>query len=418
MRYKIIYILFLLLSTTTLAQKENDVKKDSIKRTMFIKQLGQGFLPSKLFNLDLKYLVKYNQYEGFRTGLGGETNETFSDKFRINGYTVYGFVDKEIKYSVGGGFRVNKSHNTWISYSYKDDLTETGNTKFILDKRFFTFFEPRLLNIDLFHKHQTNSISIEHEIDKKLITELELSASNIDPTYGYAFKIGNKSYELFGTTKAKIAIQWNPFSKIDPKKNIVSKNGFPQFSLQYTKSFKNILNADFNFSKLDFRTVHKINYKSKEAFSLITLTAGMANGNTPLTDLYHAYPNNIRKETVLQRFTVAGINSFETMFFNEFFSDKFTTIIAKHYFKPFHISRYFNPQLVLINRVAIGNVSNIERHQGITFESLEKGYTEVGLELNKLLFGFGLSTTYRYGAYHLPKEEDNIAIKFTFNITL
>jgi hypothetical protein len=418
MRLKIIYIFIFLICATTIAQENDRLKNDSIKRTMFIKQLGQGFLPSKLFNLDLKYLVKYNQYEGFRTGLGGETNNTLSEKYRVNGYTVYGFVDKEIKYSIGGGFRVNKVHNTWINYSFTDDLTETGSTKFILDKRLFTFFEPRLLNIDLFHKHQTNRISIEHEIDKKIITEVEFAISNIDPTYGYTFRLDNSAYEFFETTTAKIALQWNPFSEIDLEKNKVTKNGYPQFTFQYTKSFKNILNADFNFSKLDFRTVHKVNYKSKDAFSIITLTAGFTNGDTPLTDLYHAYPNNIRKETVLQRFTVAGINSFETMYFNEFFSDKFTTIIAKHYFKPFHIARLFNPQLVLINRIAFGSVGNLERHDGVTFGSLEKGYTEAGLELNKLLFGFGLSTTYRYGAYHLPDEEDNIAIKFTFNITL
>ena len=418
MRIKIIYIIIFLISALAIAQEDDSIKNDSIKRTMFIKQLGQGFLPSKLFNLDLKYLVKYNQYEGFRTGLGGETNETLSDKFRVNGYTVYGFVDKEFKYSIGGGFRVNKDHNTWINYSYTDDLTETGSTKFILDKRLFTFFEPRLLNIDLFHKHQTNRISIEYEIDKKLYTEVEFSVSNIDPTYGYSFRLENNAFDVFETTKAKIALQWNPFSEINSEKNTVTKNGYPQFTFQYTKSFKNILDADFNFSKLDFRTIHKIKYKSENAFSLITLTAGLANGDTPLTDLYHAYPNNIRKETVLQRFTVAGINSFETMYFNEFFSDKFTTIITKHYFKPFHIARLFNPQLVLINRLAFGNVSNQERHDGVTFDSLEKGYTEAGLELNKLFFGFGLSATYRYGAYHLSNEEDNIAIKFTFNITL
>ena len=63
-------------------------------------------------------------------------------------------------------------------------------------------------------------------------------------------------------------------------------------------------------------------------------------------------------------------------------------------------------------------MSNIDRHQNLDFNTLDKGYTETGFEINKLLFGFGLSATYRYGAYHLPKEEDNIAVKFTFNITL
>ncbi|MCB0444057.1 MAG: hypothetical protein KDC68_00065, partial [Gelidibacter sp.] len=117
-------------------------------------------------------------------------------------------------------------------------------------------------------------------------------------------------------------------------------------------------------------------------------------------------------------FSVAGINSFETMFFNEFFSDKFTTLQLKHALKPFNISQRFKPQLVLITRYAVGNMSHIERHQNMYFNTLNKGYTESGIEINKLLFGFGLSFAYRYGAYHLPKREDNIALKFTFNIAL
>ena len=82
------------------------------------------------------------------------------------------------------------------------------------------------------------------------------------------------------------------------------------------------------------------------------------------------------------------------------------------------ISKRFKPQLVLITRYALGNIENIDRHQYINFGTLDKGYTESGFELNKLLFGFGLSFTYRYGAYHLPELEDNVALKFTFNVTL
>jgi hypothetical protein len=49
---------------------------------------------------------------------------------------------------------------------------------------------------------------------------------------------------------------------------------------------------------------------------------------------------------------------------------------------------------------------------------LDKGFTVSGVEINKVFFGFGLSVANRYGAYHLPTIEDNIAIKFTFNISL
>ena len=71
--------------------------------------------------------------------------------------------------------------------------------------------------------------------------------------------------------------------------------------------------------------------------------------------------------------------------------------------------------MVLISRFALGDISNPEDHLDTSFNSLDKGYTESGFELNRLIYAFGTSFTYRYGAYHLPNFGDNIAFKFTFN---
>lgn len=423
MKHCALFLVFLFFYSALSAQIENEapteVAQDSVKKRAFLKSLGNGFFPTKYFNFDLRYLMKYNQYEGVRTGLGAETNTAFSDKYRLNTYVVYGFRDRRFKYSFGGGFRLAEDSDTWINLSYTDDLQETGSTKFLTDNRFFQFFEPRLLNIDLFHKHITKSIGIEHQFSSHILTETQFSHSQIEPTYNYGFSVNGNVFNNFDISSAKTAVQWSPFSKFESTKEGIkeTKDGFPKFTLQYTKSFKNVLNSDFNFSKLDFRTVYQIGDPTR-SHSRITMVSGISSGETPLTHLYHAYPNNINKATILQRFSVAGLNSFETMFFNEFFSDKFATFQFKHYLAPFDITDRYKPQLVLITRYAIGDMDNPERHEGIDFGSLEKGYTESGFEINKLLFGFGLSFTYRYGAYHLPEIGDNVAFKFTFNVTL
>lgn len=402
-------------------QDENSPKKhkDSIKKAEFFRNVGNGYLPIGFFNLDLRYLIKFNQYEGFRTGIGGATNDKFSEKFRLNGYGVYGFRDKRYKFSFGGGFRVNKIRNTWINLNYTDDLQETGSSTFLTDKRYFTFFEPRLLNIDLFHRHITKSVGVEHQISNHLLGELQLSTSKVDPTYDYTFIIDDGQFNNFDLSMAKLSLQWSPFSiyEIINERAVEKKSGFPKFTLQFTQAFSDVLGSDFNFSKLDFRVIQDFNHKN-ESLTKLVLVAGIAGGETPLTHLYHAYPNNINKETILQRFSVAGLNSFETMYFNEFFSDKFTTFQFKHFLKPFKFSEWFKPQLVLISRFALGDMNSIERHQGIDFNTLNHLYSESGFEINKILFGFGLSFAYRYGAYHLPEFADNFAFKFTFNLTL
>ncbi len=396
------------------------VQQDSLKKRIFFKQIGEGFFPTKYIDIDLRYLIKFNQYEGIRTGLGGRTNDQLSDKYRLTGYAVYGFKDDKFKYNIGGGFRLSKRSDTWIDLSYTDDLQETGSSTFITDKRFFSFFEPRLLTISLFHHHITKTISLEHNITPYLLSETELSRSNVIPTYDYTFFVDNTAYTEFRMSTAKISLQWNPFNTFERVGGRdVEREGFPNFTLQVSNSFKNVLGSDFNFFKADFRTTHKFDLNADgSSFFETTLTSGFSTGKTPLTHLYHTYPNNINKATILNRFSVAGINSFETMYFDEFFSDKFAVLQLKHALKPFNISKRMQPQMVLISRFALGDMNHIERHQNIDFNTLDKGFSEVGVELNKIVFGFGLSFAYRYGAYHLPVFEDNIAAKFTFNISL
>ena len=394
------------------------VEQDSIKNRKFFKQLGFGFFPTKYIDIDLKYLVKFNQYEGLRTGLGGQTNENLSHRFRMNGYVVYGFKDHNFKYSIGGGFRISDQNETWINLSYTDDLQETGSSNFLTDKRFFSFFEPRLLNIDLFHHHITKAIALDHRITPYLLSETELSRSNVTTTYNYTFNVDDKRYQDFRMSIAKVSLQWNPFNTFETVEDLkVEQEGFPNFTLQLTKSFKDILGSDFNFFKTDFRTIYQVKIIG-ESLTEATLLGGISTGKTPLTHLYHVYPNNINKETIVNRFSVAGTSSFETMFFNEFFSDRFATLQLKHFIKPFRISEKYQPQLVLISRMAIGSMHDIDRHENIEFGTLRKGFSEAGFEINNILFPFGLSFAYRYGGYHLPKFEDNIAAKFTFNLSL
>ncbi len=404
----------------TIPRGDSQTVNDSIKKAEFLNYIGNGYFPSKYVNFDLRYLIKYNQHEGFRTGLGGVTNDAFSNGFRLEGYTVYGFLDHRFKYSFGGGIKIAQKTNTWINLLYTDDLEESGSSTFLTDKRFFQFFEPRLLNIDLFHKHISKTLSIEHQLHSKIITETQFAVSKISPTYDYVFRLNDdESFTNYDLSLAKLSIQWSPFSDFEQVSNsiIETKTGYPKFTFQYTKSFADIFNGDFNFSKLDLRIIHLFNYPNETSTQFV-LTGGIANGNVPLTHLYHAYPNNVNKETILQRFTVAGTNSFETMYFNEFFSDEFATLQIKHTLRPFNISPWFKPQLVLITRYAIGKMDHIERHENQNFNTLEKGFYESGLEINKIFFGFGLSFTYRYGSYHLPHFDDNLAFKFTFNINL
>lgn len=398
-------------STIQYKNIENKIKK--------IADFNKGYYPIGFFDLDLKFLVKYNNYEGLRSGLGGVTNEKLSENFNVGGYLVRGFKDEAFKYQIAANFVVKKASNTILGVAYTKDVEEIGSNTPLLEGRSFTLFEPRLLNITQFYKHKTWQTTLQHNISPNINGILQLSKSTILQTRPYAFLNNGTSFTKYVLSEAKAGILWAPFGKYmeTPLGINAYEIGYPRISTQITQSFKDILQSDFNFTKIDV----KIDYVRKhinEQVTEIILEGNLGLGDIPLTHAYHAYPNSPNKETILDRFSVAGIKSFETMHFGEFFSTKLASLHIKHRFKPLFIFSRLKPEFVLISRHAIGDFTHQENHQKIAFNTLEKGYSESGFEINKLIFGFGFSFAYRYGAYHLPTFEDNISAKFTFNFKL
>lgn len=389
------------------------------RRIQRIEDFGLGFLELGFFDLDLKFLIKYNNYEGIRSGLGGVTNEKLSSFFSVGGYLVRGFKDEAFKYQVSTDFTLSHKTNTILGFTFTDDIAEIGSHLYLTDRRTFSLFEPRLVNISEFYQHQTWKTNLRHQFIPEFNTEIQISKSDVAQTVNYQFLNDDKAFSNYTLSEIKTSVFWSPFGNFMeiPLGITEYKTGYPRFSTQFTQSIKGFLNGDFNYTKIDFRTDYLLKHIN-QSFTEIILEGNLAFGDLPLTHSYHAYPNSPNKETVIKRFSVAGIRSFETMYFGEFFSDKLASVQIKHQLKTIQFSSWFQPEIVLITRHAIGTFSNEENHQSIGFNTLEKGYSESGIELNKLLFGFGASFAYRYGAYHLPQTQDNISFKFTFNLKL
>jgi len=398
---------------------EKIVNAENIERRLgTINNFSIGYYSVNFFDFDLTYPVKFNNFEGLRLGLGGVTNESFSKRFRIEGYGAYGFKDKDIKYGVGGGVLLDQKKDAWISLTYNSDLEEVGNFAYLTDRRVYSLFEPRLVNINLFYKHRTTRTNLEYRIAPKLLSEFQVAHRRIEQTTPYRYIKDGQEISNYNITEATAGIRWSPGSKFMKTKAGINEvyDGYPKVTAQISQSIDG-LEGDFNFTKFGAKVFYRLDRLNKSATELL-VEGNIGFGDLPITHLFQAYPNAPTKETILQRFSVAGVNSFETMFFSEFFSDKLVTAQLKHRLTPFNIGKNFKPEMVLITRFAIGDISNPEDHLDIQFGSLKEGYTESGFEINKLLFGFGTSFTYRYGAYHLPNFEDNIAFKFTFNLQL
>ncbi len=381
--------------------------------------ISKGFYPVKFFDFELSRFITYNNHEGIRLGFGGITNNKFSEWIRLNGYFNYGFNDRAFKYSAGLATLLKRRTGTWFHLNYTKDIREVGSFKYSRGITQFSILEPRLANVSFFYNYKNLQSSIRHRISPRFETELAVSQNDISQIGNYAFLNHNRIYRDYTISEAKLGILWRPFSKFlsAPSGNTLLNKEYPQFTGQISQSFPDFFGGDFNFTRLGLKIEYHMTRLNLSSTQLI-IEGNHGFGNLPLTHAFHGYPNNLRESAILDRFSVAGKTAFETMYFNEFFSDSQLALHAKHQLSPFRITRNFRPELVLISRHLIGDFKNMEAHQNIEFNTLNHGFSEAGLEINQLFSGFGLSFAYRYGAYHLPSFKENFSFKFTFDLTI
>ena len=396
------------------------VGKQRIETRLFQgRKLLNGYVPFGPVDLALRSLLSYNNYEGFRVGFGGRTNERFSRKYRIEGYTAYGTKDGNFKYNLGFSTRIGNFSGSWIGASYTDDLREIGSTSFATDKKGFKIYDPRPINLSTFYGYQSWKLFMETRIIPKTESIWQLDYSTVEPKFAYVYNYNDLLYKNYTMTTAQVALQWNPLSDYmqTPFGRLESKKRFPRFTFQFTQALPKILGNDFVFSKIDFRTEYEKNFMNGQKTSVL-VEAGYAYGDVPLTHLYSVNPNNLNRDRLLQRITLAGKNSFETMFFNEFFSSQYAFLQMKHAFQNLRIFGNIKPSPVFVTRLAWGNLQKPEQHAGIDYKTLANGYYESGIELNEIYSVLGLSAFYRYGPNQLDRFEDNISVKVTFTLNL
>lgn len=393
---------------------------EKIEHKVFLgKKIINGYFPVSVIDVDLRSIVKYNNFEGFRLGLGGVTNDKLSQKYKVAFYGAYGLKDEEIKFGITPSYLAHKNSETWVSASYSDDISEIAQTNFATDSRRFKIYDPRPINISTFYNNKVGSVFVESKVLPKTTSYFAVSQSQVKPLFDYTFVNNGVSYTDYTITTLQLGFQWNPFSNYmqTPMGKIEMEKRHPKFSIQYTQTLPDILENDFEFSKIDFKTYYELPYLSGQK-STILLQTGIAFGDVPITHLYSIVPNNLNRDAILQRITFAGKNSFETMYFNEFFSNKYASLQLKHTFNKIRLGYKINPEFTVVTRMAIGSNNKNNQHLGIAYKTMQDGFFESGVECNKLFKGFGLVAFYRYGPNQLANFEDNIAIKVSYYLDL
>lgn len=382
------------------------------KRLQLTSSVTRGRLPLGPVDLDLGRLITYNSFEGFRLGAGFHTGTKFSERFRTGGYFAYGFRDKAFKYGADASFMLRKKNGMTVYINWQSDLTEGGAIHYRLDDHPKGSEMFRVLYRKRFDEVLRSEAGFRFRAMHHFLFDLFVSRQLRKTNDGYQFVIrnGNAAVYLsqYAFTETGIAFRFafrERYATVLGERTLIAASHWP---MVWGEVAQGIGQQEY------LRAGLKISYRAAKFIfgaSSFQLHAGQVWGDVPYGQLFAG-------RGTYGQYEIGVHNSFETMGVNEFLSDRYLSFFYAHSFR-LKFGKLYRPELVLRTSAGIGSLSHPESHAGISFQTMEKGYYESGLELNKLLglkfAGLGLGAFWRYGPYSNPDAVDNLVVKFTLD---
>lgn len=390
-----------------------------------LQALLSGKYRYKFLDFELDKVLGYNIYEGVRLGIGAHTNFRMLEWLSLGGYVGYGFKDQVFKYNYEADLILNKRHGLILNGGYVFDIEQTASQSFNMSKRSFGLldFDLRNMNQQQFDEVSKVYLNLSWNIVPNLHSRVFANRQNRqlqETEYRFAQEEadGVMLVNGFNSTQAGISLRYAPKDKYmeGPFGRRPIDISYPLYEIQYTRGIADVWGSDYSFNKIDAR----INYKFKTkrfGVSNIQLAGGYVDEDLPYSFLYTPIAN--RPVDVEWPIYAAGITSFETMYNNEFISNTWAHFIFRQNFKGYLLKiGEWNPDVEFIMSAIVGTLNKPELHRNIDFKTLDKGFYETGVEINKMWKGLGVGVYYRFGPYYLPETADNFSVKVTARINL
>jgi hypothetical protein len=389
----------------------------NLDRTMrTFETLMSGKIPVKCVDIDLNRLIRFNDHEGWRLGLGIHNNYKISKTFVAGGYLAYGLKDKASKYGGDFAFNIPKTPDVSVGVLYFNDVTESGGIGFYEPIGFMSDSYLRRYLIKRMDKTEKKEFSVKFTAFNYLKADINFSLSAKSVTNDYFYGIHNENVSMlindYNFTEFGVNLCYSYKEKfIKTSRGKISEGTkYPIIYFNYIKGFNNFLDGEYSYNKYEFK-IKKTFFLKNLGSPSFQFQAGYIDGDLPYCNLYNGIGS-------YRMFTVEAPNSFTTMRMNEFLSNRYAALFLTHSFgKLLFRTKKFSPEIALATNLCIGDLNNPSKHFNIDIRTLSKGYIESGILVNKIIntgfYGIGVGAYYRYGYYSLPAFKDNIALKFT-----
>ena len=374
------------------------------------------------------YAYAHNNFEGHSFRLGFKTNRHFNNKFTLKAYAGYGTKDEQWKYGFTGNYIIQRRPWTELSINSSLDVEQVGirsdeliesNYIFYAATRWQTFRRPYYIT--------KNNVSMMSEVTKGLSHKLTILHEFYSPQYPFYYyeKPGNIDSNLKSEISApaiKFSTKWGRdevFLQSGNQRISLGPRRAPIIQLDYTYGFKDVLEGDFEFHKIQLEILQKIRMGGFGE-SRLKLKGGYIVGQLP----YLLLENHIGNESM---FYTTG--AFNTMNFFEFVSDKYASLHYQHYFQGLLLNKI--PLMRKLKWRLLGTANILTgslRQENIDIMATEDpegnptpGFNFLDPQIPYVELGYGIENIFRFirldGVHRITYRDRPDAQKFTLKVS-
>jgi hypothetical protein len=398
--------------------------------------LATGKLPvASGISLDLPRLIRLNEYENIRLGLGFTTAEYrplyLPKRLELSAYFGYGVQDAAFKYGASVKYRLHRGNETNLQISYANDLAEPGapadwETGSLVGR---SLYANRL------DKNEEYAAVFGTRFLKRFFMRLSLKNQQIRPTYPYQFvnSDGSKA-QNFHFTEGGIYARFVFNEQNNSLTNMNELNRLPVIEFSFIKGLSPetpilsigipfLESGDYRYQKWLF-AVHQMVLIRRLGRMAWRLEAGQVRGQVPFAKLFTLNQGGAGGFSF-----VAVDNTFQALNdSSSWLSDRFLNIYFRQEIG--HILyrvKWSQPILSLVQNMAWGDLKNPEAHLDLPFKIASRPFLESGLILDNLLlinylnfsnFGFGMGAYYRWGFQSSSDWRKNWAFRLSMRMAL
>lgn len=225
--------------------------------------LGSGYIQFGHFDYGPIFSTfGYNDVEGQRIRMGGRTYFGPNDRWRLQGYTAYGFKDNKFKYGISGKWMVNTKKRLILNAGNRRDVEQIGvslttsndvlGRSFASSSLFSSGTNNKLTSVNL------TTVGAEIEPVKNLVFQTNFSYRTLKSASD-AFSLDYYTDATQSEIKSEVKqSEINLVVEYTPKRKTVGygverlevDNNYARFFVSYSNGFKGVMNSDFNYQKL------------------------------------------------------------------------------------------------------------------------------------------------------------------------